>query len=141
MATGGSIIALTLDGRAFSVEANANVQYTLGGFKNEVKITGSGKAIPIPKPIPWSVKGLNVTFDDLRDDLQYMQNLIDLQEFFPITITFVSNSIYQGGGMIVGDLQGNSKSAFVPISLMGEGVLSPQKLFAGEGDISVFAIS
>ncbi|MCH9712766.1 MAG: hypothetical protein K0U20_09100 [Proteobacteria bacterium] len=125
-AVGGSIESVTLDGREFGVAADAEAQRKLGGFENEIQANGDGTARIIKTRTPLSIDGLTLTTDDDRGDQEFIQELADRNDFFPIAITFASGSTYQGSAQIVGDLQASSQSAGTAINLMGPGKLTKQ---------------
>jgi hypothetical protein len=125
-ATGGSIESITLQGRIFAVASDAEVQRKLGGFENEVQSNGDGSARMIKTRVPWSLDGLVVEVDDVRGDHEFLQDLSDLNEYYPVAITYASGVTYQGTGQIVGETQASSQAATASVSLMGEGVLTPQ---------------
>ena len=125
-ATGGSIESLTLDGRNFAVAADAEAQRKLGGFENEVQANGNATARLIKTRVPLSLDGVTVEIDDDRGDQEFLQELSDRNDFFPIAITYASGSTYQGTAQLVGETQASSQSATAPVSLMGPGVLTKQ---------------
>ncbi len=125
-AVGGSIESVTLDGRSFSVAADAEAQRKLGGFENEVQTNGDGTARVIKTRVPLSIDGLTVEIDDDRGDHEFLQDLQDFNDFFPITLTYASGVTYQGSAQIVGETQASSQSAVASVSLMGPGTLTKQ---------------
>lgn len=125
-ATGGSIESLTLDGRNFAVAADAEAQRKLGGFENEVQANGNATARLIKTRVPLSLDGVTVEIDDDRGDHEFLQELSDRNDFFPIAITYASGNTYQGTAQLVGETQASSQSATAPVSLMGPGVLTKQ---------------
>ena len=125
-AIGGSIEAITLDGRNFPVAADAESQRKIGGFENEVLSNGDGTARLIKTRVPLSLDGLTVEVDDGRGDDEFLQELSDRTEFFPISITYASGKTYQGTAQIVGEKQTSSQNATAAISLAGPGILTPQ---------------
>ena len=123
MATGGSIESVGLAGRTFSVAADADSNRKLGGFTTEVQSNGDGSARIIKTREPWLVDGLQLTLDDLADDQGFLQDLADQTDYFAVDITYASGAVYNGRGMITGDLQGSSQSTTGTVVLNG-----PQKL-------------
>lgn len=126
MATGGSIESIGLAGRTFAVSADADSNRKLGGFTNEVVANGDGSARVQKSREPWMIDGLQIVVDDLRDDHEFLQNLSDQNDFYPIDITYASGSIYAGRGQIVGDMQVSSQSTTASVSLSGPGRLQRQ---------------
>lgn len=125
-AVGGSIESVTLDGRIFPVAADAEAQRKLGGFENEVQANGDGTARLIKTRVPLSIDGLTVEVDDDRGDHEFLQELSNRNDFFPVAITYASGITYQGTAQIVGETQASSQNATASVSLMGPGVLTKQ---------------
>jgi hypothetical protein len=123
---GGSIESVTLDGRTFSVAADAEAQQKLGGFENEVQPNGDGTARLIKTRVSWSLDGLTVDIDDTQDDAEFLQRLQDGNNFFPVAVSYASGAVYQGTGQIVGETQKSSQNATAAVSLMGQGELTRQ---------------
>ena len=126
MSTGGSIEAVTLDGRTFSVAADAESQRKLGGFENELQMNGDGTGRDIKTRVGWSVDGLTVDTDDTQGDAEFLQELQDRNGFYPVSITYASGVVYQGTGKVVGETPTSSQNATTAIALMGPGKLTPQ---------------
>ena len=125
-AVGGSIDSISLNGRIFVVDAEADVNRKMGGFENEVKSNGDGSARQIKKKVPLSISGLTIEIDDTREDQEFIQFLANLNDFFPIVVTFVSGDDYQGSATITGEVQFSSQNATAQINLMGPGTLTKQ---------------
>lgn len=125
-AIGGSIESVSLDGRSFGVAADAEAQRKLGGFENEVMANGDGNARLIKTRVPMSIAGLTVEVDDDRGDHEFLQELSNRNDFWPIAITYASGKTYQGRGQISGELQVSSQNATAAFDLSGPGVLTVQ---------------
>lgn len=125
-AVGGSIESVTLDGRSFAVAADAEAQRKLGGFENEVQANGDGTARLIKTRVPLGIDGLTVEVDDDRGDHEFLQELTNRNDFFPIALTYASGTTYQGTAQVTGETQASSQNATASISLMGPGVLTKQ---------------
>jgi hypothetical protein len=125
-AIGGSIESVSLDGRNFAVAADAEAQRKLGGFENEVQANGDGNARLIKTRVPLSIDGLTIEVDDDRGDHEFLQDLSNRNDFFPIAITYASGVTYQGRAQITGELQSSSQNATAAVSLMGPGLLTKQ---------------
>lgn len=125
-AVGGSIESVNLDGREFPVAADAESQRKLGGFENEVSSNGNATARLIKTRVPLSVDGLTVEVDDDRGDQEYLQELSNRNDFWPLAITYASGNTYQATAQIVGETQASSQNATASVSLMGPGVLTKQ---------------
>ena len=125
-AIGGSIESVTLDGREFAVGADAEAQRKLGGFENEVISNGNGTARLIKTVVPLSLDGLTIEVDDSRGDQEFIKDLADRNDFFPIAVTYASGVTYQGSAQLVGENTASSQNATAAISLMGPGILTKQ---------------
>lgn len=117
---------MALDGRNFAIAADAEAQRKLGGFENEVQANGDGTARLIKTRVPLSLDGLTVEVDDDRGDHEFLQELSNRNDFFPVAITYASGLTYQGTAQITGETQASSQNATAAISLMGPGVLTRQ---------------
>lgn len=125
-AIGGSIESVTLKGRPFAVAADAESQRKLGGWENEVQSNGNSTARLIKTRVPLLIDGLTIEVDDVRGDHEYLQNLANLNDFFPIAITYASGATYQGTAQITGEMQVSSQNATAALSLSGPGGLTKQ---------------
>jgi len=125
-AVGGSIESVTLDGREFPVAADAEAQRKLGGFENEVASNGDGSARLIKTRVPLSIDGLTIEVDDSRSDQEFVQAIIDRNDFIPLAITYASGVTYQGTAQVTGENPASSQSATQAITLMGPGTLVKQ---------------
>lgn len=125
-AVGGSLESITLDGRNFAIAADAEANRKLGGFENEVQSNGDGTARLIKTRVPLSLDGLTLEIDDDRGDHEFLQQLSNRQDFFPIALTYASGAVYQGTAQITGETQASSQSATASVNLMGPGVLTKQ---------------
>lgn len=126
MAVGGSIEALNLSGRTFPVAADAEAQRKLGGFENEVMANGDGSARIIKTRVPLDLSGVVVQIDDTRGDAEYLQDLMNMTDFFVFDITYASGEVYQGRGQLTGESPTSSQSTTAPVNLMGPGRLERQ---------------
>ncbi len=126
MATGGSIESVTLNGRTFSVAADADAERNLGGFSNVVDPNGDETARLLKTRQPWSITGLTLAMDDLGGDPEFLQSLRDINGFFPISVTFASGAIYQGTGQITDDTPTATATATAAVALSGPRRLTKQ---------------
>lgn len=125
-AVGGSIESVNLSGREYPVITDAEVERKLGGFENEVEANGNATARLLKTRVPLSLDGIVVEIDDSLQDFEFLQDLSNSNDFFPIAITFASGLTYQGSAQLVGETQGNSQKATASISLKGPGILTQQ---------------
>lgn len=126
-AVGGSIESIGLRGREFAVDAEATANRKLGGSKNEVKMNGNGQTARLIKVAgAWMLTGIEVEIDDNRNDQEYVQDLADELDFFPMSITFASGHTWQGTGQIVEDVEFDSQNAVASLTLSGPGKMTQQ---------------
>ena len=123
---GGSIESISLNGRNFSVAADAEGQRKIGGFTNEIQPNGDGTARIVKTREAWGLEGLTIAVDDSSADQEFLQDLADGNSFFPVAITLASGIVYQGDGQITADLQYSTQNATASVSLMGQGKLTAQ---------------
>lgn len=123
---GGSIESVGLAGRTFSVAADADSNRKLGGWENEVQPNGDGTGRLIKTRVAWLVEGLTLSIDDLRGDQEYLQDLKDRLDFFPIDVTYASGAVYSGLGQVTGEEQTSSMSTTAAVTLSGPGRLNKQ---------------
>ena len=125
-AVGGPIESISLDGRIFSVAADADSNRKLGGTENEVQPNGDGTARLIKSRATPMLDGLTLSIDDTRGDAEYLQDLQDRKDFFAVSVTYASGVTYQGTMQIVGETQISSANTTAEISLAGTGKLTKQ---------------
>lgn len=125
-AVGGSIESITLDGRTFSVPADAEATRKIGGWENEVQSNGDGTGRLVKTRVPFVLDGISVSTDDTRGDAEYLQELQDRSDFFSLSVTFASGATYQGTGQIIGETSTSSQNATTTISLSGPGTMTKQ---------------
>jgi len=122
----GSLESVTLDGRNFPVTADADVIRKNGGYENEVQSNADGSARIKKTRVAWSLAGLVVQVDNARADHEFLQNLADGNENFPIVASYPDGSNWQGQGTIIDEMQVSSQSASAAVSLGGPGKLTQQ---------------
>ncbi len=123
---GGSIEQVSLGGRIYSVSNDADVPLKLGGYENETMANGDGTARLIKTRNPWSITDIAVVIDSAANDQEFLQELADKSEDFPVSIVLASGDTYQGSGQIQGPIEVSSQNATTPISLSGPGKLTKQ---------------
>lgn len=122
-AVGGPVEEVTIDGRRFSVAADADATRELGGFTNEVAPNGDGTARILKTRKSWKVGGLQLEVNSNRGDQEFLQQKSDSKEFYPITMTMCDGSVFAGQGIISGDLQASTMKATAGVEFSG-----PKKL-------------
>jgi len=125
-AIGGSIESITLDGRTYSVAADADVARKLGGSENDVQANGDSTSRLIKTRVAWSLADATVSIDDSNGDAEFLQELANRNGFFPCTITLSGGAIYQGDGQLTGEMPTQTQATTAPLNIMGTGVLTKQ---------------
>ncbi len=101
----GDIAQLMIQGRELDVKGeDANVNIDLGGFSNEAGISGNGTMHVTQRRKVAGFSDCPVSIDDERQDLEYLQAIVDLGLLVPVTITLASAITYAGSLIPVGDL-------------------------------------
>jgi len=125
-AVGGAIESVSIDGRTFPVAADADTNRKIGGDENEVMANGDKSARIIKTPAPWKIDGVTLSVDDFLGDHEFLQGIVDKNDFSVIKINYPSGSIWQGSGTISGELQYSSASTTIPVEFSGTGGLTQQ---------------
>jgi hypothetical protein len=131
MSTGGSIEAVSIRGRNFSVAADADVTRKLGGFENAVEPNGDGTARKIMTRVAWSLSGIALDVNDTRGDHEFLQEIqngenADVDGFYAIAITYASGAVYSGRGTVIDATEYASMASTISVSLAGPGDLIKQ---------------
>ena len=125
-AVGGSIAAVSIDGRNFAVATDADVSLKIGGKKITVAANGNGSARYLGEVEPWSLSGIEVAIDNDADDHGFLQRNADAMVAVNCTITLMDGNVYQGKGIVADDHDYSTAKATTGLTLMGEGKLSQQ---------------
>lgn len=125
-AIGGSLGSISLNGRAFAVDGEADVAQALKKFENEVKVNGDGKLRLIRKRMAQKLEGIPVAVDDAQGDLEFLSDLNDNGDggndgLFNVVVNLPSGAIYAGRGQLIGDVtrQTGEATAELTIHLSG----------------------
>lgn len=123
---GGSIKEVTVDGRPFSVAADADVTLKIGGKKTTPTPNGDGTARYLGEVECWSLSGIDIAIDHDKADAQFLQDNADAMEPVACTIEFIDGTVYQGKGLVADDHDFSTAKATTGLTLMGEGKLTAQ---------------
>lgn len=126
-AVGGSIEGVSLSGRGFAIPADNEAQINMGGYNNASEANGNFTSRLIKTSVPLKIDGLLVEIDHTNGDLEYLQELADLKDYFVIDITLADGTVYDGLAQIEGEVNGSTQSATAAITLSGTGKLNRQK--------------
>lgn len=125
-AIGGSIQEVSILGRSFAVASDADTQRKLGGFQNEKQGNGNGSSRTIKTRNGWSLTGLMLEINDSRGDQEYLQEIADMKDDVPISVTYADDSVYSGTGTIVDELNFGNMATTASVSFGGTGKLARQ---------------
>lgn len=125
-AVGGSVESVTINGREFPMAADADITRKIGGYMNEVQPNGDGSSRIIKTRESPALSGCVVECDDVRGDHEFLQEIADANEFFPIAITYANGDVYQGSGIVSGELTQSSQAATAGFDLIGTGSFTRQ---------------
>lgn len=123
---GGSLKAITVDGRPFSVAADADVSLKLGGKKTTPTPNGDGTARYLGEVECWSLSGIDIAIDHDKDDQGFLQSNADAMAPVNCTIEMIDGTVFQGKGLVADDHDFSTAKAVTGLTLMGEGKLTPQ---------------
>ena len=118
-AIGGSILSLSLQGRQFSVTADADIAMKLGGFENELQMNGDGTERQIKTRVPSQLGDVTVSIDDVNGDLEFLQSIADSNELVDGAIELASGAIWVGRLTITGELIKQTNATTASFTLQG----------------------
>lgn len=125
-AIGGSIESISIEGREMATTADADINFKLGGFENEVESNGNGGGRIIKTRVPSGAAGVVVENDVDRGDHEYLQEISDGNDFVAVAITLAGGQVYQGSAIITGELVGSTQSATLAFDMKGAGKFTKQ---------------
>jgi len=120
-AVGGSIEAVSIDGREFGVAADADVSRKLGGYENETQANGNRTGRQIKTAVVGMISGLQLSIDDARDDQRYLQDIADAAEFVSCTVTYASGETWEADAQIEGEMTFSNQNSTASIDLAAPG--------------------
>ena len=128
---GGDITEVTISHPSlgdfrFATKSDESYNIDFGGFRNaddSAAVTGNGKKIGKKNRVRWSFEGPLLVDLKNKVDQKNIQDLVNSDEDFTLTITHTSGAIWKGEGEIVGDLVIDSNTAQLPIKISGGGQL------------------
>ena len=125
-AIGGPIENVSINGRIFTVAADADTQRKLGGNMLDTGHNGDGTSRILVTKESWGIEGLMLVCDDDRDDQGFIQELNKRPKFSDITITYASGAVWSGSGLVAGDNTFSNLTSTMTVSLKGSGELTRQ---------------
>lgn len=125
-AVGGSIVEVSIAGRAFAVPADNEAQVGIGGSSNEVQLNGNKTGRLIKTATPLKLDGLLVEISHENGDLLFLQERANSADFFVFSAELADGAVYQGLAQIVDEVLGSTQSATAAISIQGPQTLTVQ---------------
>lgn len=132
MAVSGDILEIKIErfnGDSFTFFPKADTSSTInyGGFRNadENSIDGSATFIQKKNRMPWSFEG-TITWYQTEEGAEFLNNFAADTVEGKFTITSVSEAIWVGSGVIVGDISPDGNTGELPVKFMGSRKLAKQ---------------
>lgn len=126
-AVGGPLQEVSISGRVFPVAADVEAERTLGGVENEVESNGDGGARLLKTVAPLMMENIPLVIDDDKADHEFLQGEANKNDFLTCTFTYVSGAIWQSLAQLTGELKANAKTAVMPVTFKGPGILTNQQ--------------
>lgn len=124
MSVAGSIHDISLEGRNFSVAAGCDAELNLGGYENSTIRFGDGTTGITMARKAWSLRGVEISINDMRDDEEYLASIRNNGVFVNVAVTMASGAVYVGLGTIVGPVDRSTAAGTASIDLEGDGALT-----------------
>lgn len=121
----GPVESVTIDGRRFTVDGEADIAQAMAGFTNEVKPNGDGSQRLVKTRKVGRGNGFPLVMDDARDDETFIQERMDSKEFFTIDFTKVDGAVWSGPGQIVEDPETSTKEGTKEVNFAGSFTKQP----------------
>lgn len=115
----GPLSHCEIAGRRFEVDAGEDVELMLPGWTNESRPTGTGGMV-IKKVRKLGSVSLPVVLDRTKQDLEFLQDVADRLDSFPVVAAYPDGTTYQGVGQLEGDLKYASQDGRADLELLLE---------------------
>lgn len=115
----GAWESIVLNGRRFACKADDSVKVTLPGFENEVIVGGDGSNWLKKTRHAGKISDINVICNPANEDLEFLQELADSLEFFPVSGTKVDGTVYGGEMQLVEAIEHDEGENVVGLTLNG----------------------
>ena len=117
----GDIRQLKIDGREYDPAPDSSCTVHAGGFSNEVARNGNGTLHSKQKRTLAGIRGLKLSLDDARSDLEDLQAVADSGVPVVVSLTLASGIAYSGSLVLVSeDLGKDSGEGTAEMDLLGE---------------------
>jgi len=120
MKISGPVESINIKGRLFQVDAEASVNISLSGMKNEVKRSGDAGKRLVRSFVSGSIEGAPLVIDHENKDLQYLKDLQTEANFFDVTITLCDGTVYAGEMQITEQIKEDTKEGTAEVSFEGD---------------------
>lgn len=119
----GPIRSVSINGRIFAVDTEADVARGVGEDEAEVLMNGDGSARKKAVPQPWCLEGVALAIDDDRKDQEFVREVTKMSGWVPIRVTMAGGTTYAGTGTIANVGKFMSMSQTQTVDLKGPGTL------------------
>ena len=117
----GDIRQCKINSREFDVKAgDAAVGIVLGGFENDVAISGNGNLYVTQRRTAAKLDNLPLILDDTNQDLEFLAGIRDAATPVPVNMTLASGVTYAGTLVIKGEVKKNTGDGTCTIELNGQ---------------------
>lgn len=116
----GDIRQLTWFGKELDVKGeDSNISLDLGGYQNEAGINGNGSLHGTKRRKKAMLGDVQISIDDVRGDLEFLQSKAESGEPGPLTITLASGVTYRGSMMITGEVKKSTGDGTTSVTFEG----------------------
>lgn len=126
MATGGSIVRVSVDGTGYAVAADADANRDLGGWEVDKAPNGDSTARTLKTRKPWQIDGVSLVCDDAVGGQETLQDIADAGVDVPIVVELASGDVYSGDGLPCGEIKMSTANVTMPLTFKGPGKLRKQ---------------
>lgn len=120
---GGPVREVAVNGRLFTVAADADGERKLGGMELEAQPNGDGTVRYVASVVPWKMGGLSLQINDDQGDQEFLQDTVDALQPVPLEFTFVTGVTFRAEGLPTGEIVKSTMNATAPITFEGGGKL------------------
>lgn len=113
----GEITQFSAAGREFDVKGDSNVTYRLGGKKNETALNGNGTPHTKQTLVAAGVESVPVSIDPSRNDLEFLQDLVDDGVPVAVYMSFAGYTYY--GKLTPQEVSANNSDGQAEVSFLG----------------------
>ena len=120
MGASGPLESININTRRFPVDGEANAVMNLSGYTNEVKPNGNPNEDRIVKSRrSGKVGAIPVVVDNNRGDIEFLQDIMNSNDFVSFYATEVDDTVWEGNVQITETPEKNTKEGIMEITVMG----------------------